>query len=136
MIEPAVERGLVDVDTCIDEQLLDMREGAQRLLAAGAGVDAQGAKSGDAQMLALDFRVEHAACLVGLGRIAIQEHETRRELRRELDLRLLGNRSQESRGILMSRPQPSPVLPSVAMAPRCVRRFSELMAVCTTQWLG
>jgi hypothetical protein len=39
-------------------------------------------------------------------------------------------------GLLMSKPQPSPVLPSVAMAPRCVRRFKELMAVCTTQWLG
>ena len=32
--------------------------------------------------------------------------------------------------VLISRPQPSPVLPSAAIAPRCVRRFSELMAVC------
>ena len=39
-------------------------------------------------------------------------------------------------GVLISRPQPSPVLPSAAIAPRWVRRFRELMAVCTTQWLG
>src|SRR5258708_25014846 len=39
-------------------------------------------------------------------------------------------------GCLMIRPQPSPVLPSVAIAPRCVRRFNELIAVCKTQWLA
>ena len=36
-------------------------------------------------------------------------------------------------GRFSSRPQPSPVLPSAAMAPRWVSRFSELMAVWMTQ---
>src|ERR1700722_12628670 len=39
-------------------------------------------------------------------------------------------------GFFSSRPQPSPVLPSVAIAPRWVRRLREAMAVCTSQWLG
>ena len=39
-------------------------------------------------------------------------------------------------GNLMSRPQPSPVLPSAATAPRCVRRASAAIAVSMTQWLG
>ena len=39
-------------------------------------------------------------------------------------------------GRFSSSPQPSPVLPSAAMAPRWVRRFSEVMAVRTSQWLG
>ena len=39
-------------------------------------------------------------------------------------------------GFFSSRPQPSPVLPSAAIAPRWVRRLSEVMAVWTSQWLG
>jgi hypothetical protein len=57
----------------------------ERLLAAGFGSMRQGAKARDAQLLALDLLREHAARGFGLGRIAIQEHEARGELRRELE---------------------------------------------------
>ncbi len=43
---------------------------------------------------------------------------------------------RKSRGNLISRPQPSPVLPSGATAPRCVSRASAAIAVWTSQWLG
>ncbi len=39
-------------------------------------------------------------------------------------------------GDFISSPQPSPVLPSAATAPRCVRRARAEIAVLTTQWLG
>ena len=39
-------------------------------------------------------------------------------------------------GFFNNKPQPSPVLPSAAIAPRWVRRSSALMAVITSQWLG
>ena len=39
-------------------------------------------------------------------------------------------------GFFSSSPQPSPVLPSAAIAPRWVSRFSDAIAVCTIQCDG
>src|SRR5690606_1742886 len=43
---------------------------------------------------------------------------------------------RKSSGFFIRSPQPSPVLPSAATAPRWVRRSSAWIAVCTSQWLG
>jgi hypothetical protein len=43
---------------------------------------------------------------------------------------------RKTSGFFISRPQPSPVLPSAAMAPRWVMRRSAPIAVDTSQWLG
>ena len=45
-------------------------------------------------------------------------------------------RAKNPWGFFNNKPQPSPVLPSAAMAPRWVRRSSACMAVRTNQWLG
>jgi oligopeptidase B len=133
----AVEGGLVDVRAGIDEHLLDARQRLQRLGAAGVRVGRHHAKAGHLQLLALQLSREHSARARGRQRGPVQEHQPAAKRGASLIFASCrGHRAQEFLGFLSSRPQPSPVLPSAAMAPRCVSRFSELMAVCTTQWLG
>ncbi len=44
-------------------------------------------------------------------------------------------RRRKRSGVFISNPQPSPVLPSAAMAPRWVMRSSAVIARCTRAWL-
>ena len=81
----------------VDEHLLDVRQGLERLRAAGGRVDGQHAKAGDLELLALDLRGEHAARFGGPGGVAIQEHEAGGELGAELEACLRGRGAQEAR---------------------------------------
>ncbi len=49
---------------------------------------------------------------------------------------LFGHDAKETVRFCNSKPQPSPVLPSARIAPRCCIRASACMAVRTTLWLG
>ena len=98
--------------------------------------DRHRAPAGKRQPLARELRLELLARGRRTRRVGRQEHEPGGEQRAELDPGLGSHGAQELLGFLSSSPQPSPVLPSAAIAPRWVSRFSEAIAVCTSQWLG
>jgi hypothetical protein len=108
----------------------------ERLRAAGRRIGGHLPETGDLQLFQFELRRERAARLLRAGLVAVEEHQSGGEQGVEQDPGFGRHGPQKAPRLLISRPQPSPVLPSVAMAPRCVRRLSELMAVCTSQWLG
>ena len=137
--QPAVEGGLVEVRRrAVHEQLLDVRQRLQRLGAAGLGVDRHHAPAGHLQPLARQLRLQRGARRPRPAPASrTEEYQPGGEaLRRARCRPRRPPRAGIPRDVFSSRPQPSPVLPSAAMAPRCVRRLSEVIAVCTSQWLG
>jgi hypothetical protein len=96
-VQPAIEHGLIDVRARIDEHLFDAGQGLERLQTAGRRIYAHGSESGDAHPLAFDLLPKHAARLLRLALVAIQEDESRGELRIERESRLSRHRPQETR---------------------------------------
>ncbi len=66
----------------------------------------------------------------------IQEHQPRRKQGREGDLGLRGHGTEKGGGSFDEQAAAVAGFAVGAMAPRWVSRFSELMAVCNTQWLA
>ena len=121
----------------VHEHLLDARQRLQRFRAAGA-------RSRWAPRASRPLRAPRARAALRAPRARSPPAPGRRsETRRPVAKRCASampasvrHRAQELLGRFSSRPQPSPVLPSAATAPRWVRRLREVMAVRTSQWLG
>ena len=96
-VELAVEGRLVDIGARIHENLFDVRQRLERLVPAGARVDVHHAEPRDLHLFPLDLDVEHAARLGRLDRVAVEEHQARRELWTQGKARLLSDRAQEAR---------------------------------------
>ncbi len=94
--ELAVERSLVHVrDAAVHKHLLDVRKRLQRLSTTRLRVHGHGAPAGELQPCSLQLRRERPTRRIGERRVAIQEHQARGKLLRELDASLCAHRAQK-----------------------------------------
>jgi hypothetical protein len=114
----------------VDEHLLDDGQGLERLGAAGPLIGGHARQPATARPSAFQVAVEGVPCRVGQGSVGVEEHDAGGiESSPSAMPASPAMRRRKASGFFMSRPQPSPVLPSAAMAPRWVSRARALMAV-------
>ena len=130
----AVERGLVHVGRRIHEHLRDGGQRLQRLVAAGtrdrSAARASRRRSAPRARSALRVR---RGWPPPIAASRLRNTMPAANSGASLMPASFATARRNLSGFFSSRPQPSPVLPSAAIAPRCVRRFSEAMAVFTSQ---
>jgi hypothetical protein len=125
---------LVDIGAlAVDEHLLDGREGLQGLVTAGVGVGRNHPKPGHDQALALKLQLEFGLGLGRQGRLAVQEQQSGGKAGAELDPGFPGNGLQELLRPLEHQPAAVPGLAVGGDRTAMGRRFSEVMAVWTSQ---
>ena len=128
-----VEAAALHAGRRIDVDLLDPRQRLQRLLAAHRRVRRHLAPARDFEPDLGQRGIDGVARRGRLLRVLRQEYGADGKAFAERKAEFFANARRNAYGNLISRPQPSPVLPSAATAPRCVRRASAEIAVATTQ---
>ena len=115
-IQFAVEGGLVEIAARIDEELLDGRQGLERLRAARLGCDRQGTEAGDLQLLDLQLLGQNRARVCGEARIPIEEYQTGGEQRCQREPGFRRGRPQKGGRLL---DQQTTAIPGLAVRGDC-----------------
>ncbi len=96
----AVEGGLIEVAARIHENLLDGRQGLERLRTTGLAVHRQDTEAGDLQLLELQLLGENPSRLTRKFRVPIEEHQAGGKQRGQLEPGLRGRGLQKSSRLL------------------------------------